>query len=103
VDYQELHRPRLGALATRGGMLDPRQVLEVLAKQSDCKQPFGQVARELGYLSGAQVEELLALQRAQTPPVGDILVAQRSIARDVLEAQLEHLRASGRIDARANL
>jgi hypothetical protein len=74
IETQRAERTPMRLIAVELGMLTPRQVCEVLAYRSERPMRFGEAARALGYLTGADVDAILAAQRARTPKLGDLLV-----------------------------
>ncbi len=98
LDFQEQRRPRIGQLALRERKMSVRQVLEVLSKQTESKEPFGTVAVALGYLTAADVDHLLIDQRRQTPRLGDILVLQNALDPESLERELAAVVRAGLAD-----
>lgn len=76
VDQLENGRPPLGQLALQHKMLSIKQLMHVLNHQvaSDTHAPLGAVAVSLGYLTEDQVNELLLIQKEETPDLTRLLV-----------------------------
>jgi hypothetical protein len=83
LEEQRRSRPPIGRVAIHAGMLDGAGVFGVLAHQArHPSQRFGEAAIELGILSRGQVDELLHLQRKQTPSLEAVLVKLGAIDED---------------------
>ncbi|MEM1414407.1 MAG: hypothetical protein AAGH15_05885 [Myxococcota bacterium] len=67
-------RPLFGEVALRERVLKVDQIAQVLATQAGTTKRFGALAVELGFLSEADVEHLLELQRRLRPPLSWVLV-----------------------------
>jgi hypothetical protein len=84
LDFHEI----IGAIALKHSLMTPDQIDHVLGQLQDGRQ-FGEVARELGYLSTGQVENLLVIQELhETFEVGQTLVLEGRINRNELLAEM---------------
>ena len=61
-DYQKKNRVKLGLIAVAEKMITEKQADEINRKQALEDKRFGDIAVELGYLSGEQIGKLLDLQ-----------------------------------------
>ncbi|MCU0703342.1 MAG: Hpt domain-containing protein, partial [Fimbriiglobus sp.] len=80
-------RPLIGGLAVQCGKITVEQLFETLAG-TEGGRTFGQVAVSLGYLSQADVAQLLLLQERQTPPLHEVLVSAGLISREQMDTEL---------------
>jgi hypothetical protein len=55
-------REPIGMIAVGHGLIRSDQIDEILDRQRECKQRFGQIAVELGFLADQQVETLIKIQ-----------------------------------------
>lgn len=102
ADQKAMQEP-IGKLALSHGMLNIKQVFEVLNLQaeiqfenrSDKTTPyFGEVAVILGILSESDVEHLLRLQESSVPSIGEMLVKAGSLSASGLRhAEVEFRRS----------
>ncbi len=72
----------MGLLAMHSGLLSSAEVHRILRAQSHRRswRRFGDVAGEMGLLTGTEVQGLLARQRRTRPRLGQILVEQGAIS-----------------------
>lgn len=81
-------RPALGRLAVREGLLSVKEVMAILAAQSEMapRLRFGETAVKLGYLTAGDLDWLLRAQQAMVnkDPVGT-LVELTGLDRDELD------------------
>jgi hypothetical protein len=81
-------REAIGAIALSHELIDLHQLDQILAHLWG-ERRFGEVAVELGYLTPAQVEALLAIQELQEAvEVGEALVIRALMTRAQLAAEL---------------
>ena len=88
LDQQIKNRIPLGRLAVETGKLSVSDLFRVLNAQVDSHKTCGKVAVELGLLTENDVRQLLELQRQQQRPIGEELIAQGSVSREVMLAHL---------------
>lgn len=78
--------PQIGQLAILSKRISMKELFQVLHRQSETLEPFGEVAIELGYLSKTDVAELLLEQQEATVDLTEILIDSELITRDAVEA-----------------
>ena len=79
----------IGRIALEYGLLDMKQVFEILNRQADAIHlKFCAIALDLGYLDKQQVLFLLAIQKSRRPPIGEILVEMGVISPEQLAVSL---------------
>jgi hypothetical protein len=93
VAWQRRQRPSIGRIAVEWGHLDDGQVREVLQarRSGDGAKPFGECARDMGLLTGAQLLALLGRQRRLQRRIGEFFVEAGLLGRGevpALEAEL---------------
>ena len=67
-------REPIGMIAVSHGLLHPNQVDVVLDRQRECKDRFGDIAVEMGFLTREQIERLVRIQEFRTAAeVGEAL------------------------------
>ncbi|MEZ6184242.1 MAG: hypothetical protein R3F62_04425 [Planctomycetota bacterium] len=88
VALQEQHNLPLGAVALSKALMSERQVLLVHAQQARTDKQFGQIAVERGFLSRAQLDELLREQSEARILLGEALIQRQSITREELNLAL---------------
>lgn len=90
----------IGLLAMHSGLLNSAEVHRVLRAQSHRRswRRFGDVAQEMGLLTGGEVRTLLARQRRTRPRLGQILVEQGAISPRQLGPMVERHRTLVRLD-----
>ena len=79
VQFQEQHNLPLGAVALSKALMSERQVLIVHAQQARTDKQFGQIAVERGFLSRAQLDELLREQSEARILLGEALIQKGAI------------------------
>ena len=72
----------IGRLAVERGMLEPRQVMEILRIQRSRGFRFGELCVRKGWLRAEQVSTLLDLQRRRAGPLADYLVQAGAVTAD---------------------
>ena len=87
LDRQREMIVTIGRLARREKVLSDDQIYMILNRQTETHCPFGEAAVALGFLSGEQLEELLALQ-LNRPKIGEILVSMNALSKESMEAEL---------------
>ena len=88
VQFQEQHNLPLGAVALSKALMSERQVLIVHAQQARTDKQFGQIAVERGFLSRAQLDELLREQSEARILLGEALIQRQSVSREDLNLAL---------------
>ena len=91
VAWQRRQRPAIGRIAVEWGHLDDGQVREVLQARRGGAKPFGETAREMGLLTGAQLLALLGRQRRLQRRIGEYFVEAGILGQGevpALEAEL---------------
>ncbi len=93
VAWQRRQRPPIGRIAVEWGHLDDAQVRAVLQarRRGDGAKPFGECARDMGLLTGAQLLALLGRQRRLQRRIGEYFVEAGLVGRREvpgLEAEL---------------
>jgi len=77
-------RPPLGEVAIKAGLLNMKQLFEVLEHQAEHGGPFGESAVELGYLTHVQLAETLLKQEEIAMTTEDILINMGELVDDEL-------------------
>lgn len=88
-------RPLIGELAVKRRKLSIAQVFRVLEHQASNGGMFGGLAVELGFMSEADLGELLYIQATYTPSLIDILLTNSCLTI----SQAEHLRNQIRVNS----
>lgn len=95
--YQRNHNPNFGEICVERNMLNQAQVDEILAELHAYRHRMltGEVAEFLGYLTQAQVLEVLELQRAVHMRLGEALIAlgyltQEQVDEALVDMETEH-------------
>ncbi|MFP3984049.1 MAG: DnaJ domain-containing protein [Desulfurivibrionaceae bacterium] len=81
--WQRRQRYRIGELARKKGWLSSRDI-QILLKESQPRQTFGQKARAWGLLTDKQVAHLLCQQRKEQRKIGEYLLEQNILNRKQL-------------------
>ena len=93
VREQLSRRLPLGRLAIELGKLSLSEVMKILRVQADeLEKSFGQIARELSYLTKEQLDLLLLAQEQQATPIGDIMLELGFIDRIQLVRETQNFR-----------
>ena len=93
LDTQRERQMPIGKIALEYGLLDMKQVFEILNRQADeINVKFCAIALDLGYLDKQQVLFLLAIQKSRRPPIGEILVEMGVISPEQLAASLDEFK-----------
>jgi hypothetical protein len=83
----------IGQLALEEGILNPRDVFNVLLAQSDAPNMlFGDLAVEMGLMTRDDVMRLLMIQADRKRPIAEILVGQGVLTEPQLKAELGEYR-----------
>lgn len=103
AEYCDSKRPPIGLLAVRKGKLTMGQLFRVLGQQADDNRQFGQVARDMGFMTDRDVSELLLAQQEATPSVPHRLVEMGVLTESQLDAEVQkaHSRSTARISGPA--
>ncbi len=96
IIWQRRQRPRIGDIALRQGLLDERQVKDVLDARK-LGEHTGEAAMRLRYLSRAQLHYLILHQRRQQLPFGEFFVRENLISRPRLFRVLSEFNAHNHI------
>jgi hypothetical protein len=89
LDTQRGRQMPIGRIALEYGLLDMKQIFEILNLQADATHvKFCAIALDLRYLDKQQVNFLLAIQRSRRPPIGEILVEMGVISPEQLAVSL---------------
>ena len=83
---QSPDRIPLGSLAIRANILTVRQVVAILNEQERLPRRFGDVARDLNFMTRAKVDRLVQMQREQCPNICRTLVALGYLSPDQVRA-----------------
>jgi hypothetical protein len=89
LEAQRSMRPSIGRIAFERGVLDLDQVVAVMEAQAQSPLRFCALAVELGYMTTAQRDELLAEQEQGRVPLGQVLASLGTVPADELEAALD--------------
>lgn len=84
LKLMEQENRSLGTLAEAGGILTAEESAKVNAQQRTCDVPFGELAVEMGLVSGEQVDYLLGFQEQTRLRIGQALVRQGSLPNERL-------------------
>lgn len=83
------HREPLGALAFRHGLIGGDEIDAILDEQRRAKRPFGKIAVERGFLSQAQVDDLLKLQNlSDVIGVAETMIVTRAASYEAVVKSL---------------
>ena len=89
LDDQKKNRLPIGTVAVKEKFLDIKDVYAILNKQiEDPEKKFGEIAVELGLLTGEELEKILEIQFEKNPNVGEILVGHGVLDRERLFEEL---------------
>jgi two-component system, chemotaxis family, sensor kinase CheA len=88
LDLQLATQPRFGQVCLHEGMLTVEKLFEIMNSSKLNDMRFGATAVALRHLSGKDVQSILALQRTQRKPLGEILVEQGAITAEQLHEAL---------------
>lgn len=89
LDDQKKKRLPIGTVAVTEKFLSIKDVYVILNKQfEDPEKKFGEVAVELGLLTGEELQTILELQFEKNPNVGEILIEHGVLDRDRLFEEL---------------
>ncbi len=92
LEIQRQTKKFLGALAVEYGMLSRLENIQIIMAQREGNRSYGEVARQKGLLTDAQVEKLVELQYETSLPLGKILVAETPLRRfDLVMALKEYV------------
>jgi hypothetical protein len=95
VKLQLRTRPQLGALAIELHKLNVRQVFSLMRRQRDAPtEMFGDLAIQSGFLTTADVEELVEEQLRRVRPVRDLLVEMDIFSADEADQYYSDFRPS---------
>lgn len=86
-------RPRIGELAISNRLLTISEVFRVLEREATHGGLFGENAVSLGYLTEAQLYELLQQQSERTPKVWQVLLEKGTLTLEQVEqlqAEVNH-------------
>jgi len=75
VVARRAHRPTIGQLLLKHRKLKVQQVFAVLAEEASSSKLFGEIAVEMGFVTAADVGEMLYLQTTMCPPLWQVLVS----------------------------
>jgi hypothetical protein len=89
VQRQIQSRPSIGRLALESRKLSMRQVKEILLVQAVDPKPFGEIAREMGFLSIEGLALLLFRQEELSQSLSEILIESGAIDRTRLQQELQ--------------
>lgn len=93
--YQQCRVPPVGQLAMEEGVLNAREVFEVLRCQSELPhERFGEVAVGMGLMSPEELQRLLIIQWERQPELALVLVDLRTLSRARVDEELAAYRAA---------
>jgi hypothetical protein len=85
LDYQRKNRLPIGTVAIMEKFLSIKNVYVILNKQVEKPgKMFGQIAVELGLITGEELLKILELQKEKNPNLGEILVEQGVLDKEQL-------------------
>jgi hypothetical protein len=96
IERQISRTPMLGMLAIEVRKISMKQLFAILEAQMDTSAPFGEVAIALGFMSHADVLELIGLQSERCQSVAQCINEMGLVAPDVLNRELRRFQASCR-------
>ena len=85
LELQDRRNDRIGSLAFRKNLLTFEKICAIRQYQRNREVPFGMAAVELGYLSEAEVEQLLGQQAHSHIRIGELLVELQFLTRGELK------------------
>jgi hypothetical protein len=95
IEAQLATIPRIGQLALEEGILQPRDIFDVLRAQSESPDvKFGELAIEMRLMTRAQLTRLLMIQSDRHRPLAEILVEQGAITGQQARDEIAEFRQS---------
>ncbi|WP_420264935.1 Crp/Fnr family transcriptional regulator [Candidatus Magnetominusculus dajiuhuensis] len=92
LKYQSEKTPPFIEAALNMDCLDMKKVYEILTMQTNTDLSFEETALAKGYLTRAQVTEILNEREKVRPHIGEILVNMGTISEDVMVSELKSFR-----------
>lgn len=92
VEARRVERPLIGQLLLKHRKITVHQIFDVLAEEATNNKLFGQIAVEKGYVTPADVDQILYIQQCSCPPLWQQLVSRGVITT----AQAESIRTATR-------
>jgi len=89
LDLQKDRTPQIGRLALDSGLMNMKEIFSTLREQADSEMRFGQQAIKLGYITDANLQDLLESQVNARPGIGGILVETGALDEEVLDTLRE--------------
>ncbi|MBF0463766.1 MAG: cyclic nucleotide-binding domain-containing protein [Nitrospirae bacterium] len=89
LKYQSQETPSFIDMATRLSFLSMKDVYEILNYHAMSDYSFEEIAQKKGFLTAKQVEIITTEREKLRPPIGEILVLQNKIQKDVMPRELD--------------
>lgn len=99
VEARRAERPLIGQLLLKHRKITVHQIFDVLAEEATNNKLFGQIAVDKGYITPADVDQILYIQQCSCPPLWQQLVSRGVITT----AQAESIRTAIRTRLRRPL
>ncbi|MEO5358293.1 MAG: cyclic nucleotide-binding domain-containing protein [Nitrospirae bacterium YQR-1] len=89
LKYQSQKTPSFIDMANKLSFLGMKEVYEILNYQAMSDQSFEEIAQKKGFLTHEQVDVIAKQREKLKPPIGEILVLQSKIPKDIMLRELE--------------
>lgn len=93
AQHQNSHNLKLGELAVREGLLTTEVADQINLEQRRQDKPFGQIARAMGKLTAAQIDQLVEKQKQVNISIEAAIAAVGAMSPEDLQSELALFRA----------